>query len=131
MLRVTVQRRKGDAHAYLVVGIAEQKAGEAGGKGMLAGGGKTARDAYEVALGNTYIEKPVREFHPEGLGAGRVSDIAVHDNDIAVLAPDVHERFAEGVARRLAGPDRDGDRSPRWPSSSARAAAPARGATRE
>ena len=99
---LTFMRRKGDRHADLFVGVAQQKTGETGDDGSLAVGRQSSSDADQVAFGNADVESAIGKRVGKDLGAGRIADVSVDGHDFRMECPELLERVAERVARRLA-----------------------------
>ena len=93
-----VDRREGDRHAELVVGVAHDEGGEAGDPGTFSSAREARRDADEVRLGDAGVEEALGELLGEEIGARRVVHVAVDDHDVGVLFADLGQRQTERLA---------------------------------
>ena len=97
-----VQPGIGHRHPQLLEGVAHDEDGEAGDDRRLAARRQAACDTHQVALGDPDVEKAVRVFLAEPLGAGRVGHVGVDHDYIGVFGSEGHQGVPEGVAGRLA-----------------------------
>src|SRR5690606_21833516 len=93
-----LELREGDAHANLVVGVAQQEDGEAGGQRILARCCQAAGHANHIALRDAYVEEALRKRLPEIVGSRGVANVAVNNDDVRVFVTKITQRFPKSIS---------------------------------